>query len=47
MKLADNFSPITKKLDEVRESNQEVGEIIKKNKAPQLAEKILQPLINQ
>ena len=36
-KLAESLSPITDKLDEVKESTQEVGEIIKKNNTPQLA----------
>ena len=30
IKLAESLSPIAKKLDEVKESTQEVGEIIKK-----------------
>ena len=30
VKLAESLSPITKKLDEVKESTHEVGEIIKK-----------------
>ena len=37
IKLAESFSPITEKLDEVKESTQEIGEIIKKNITPQLA----------
>ena len=31
MKLAESFSPITKKLDEVNESTQELGDLIKKS----------------
>ena len=30
LKLSESLSPITKKLDEVKETTQEVGEIIKK-----------------
>ena len=30
IKLAESLSPITKKLDEIKESTQEVGEVIKK-----------------
>ena len=36
-KLAESLSPITGKLDEVKETTQEVGEIIKQNNAPKLA----------
>ena len=37
IKLADNLSPITKKLDEVREFTQKLGDVIKENNTPQLA----------
>ena len=37
IKLAESLSPITKKLDEVKETTQEVGGIIRKSKTPQLA----------
>ena len=37
VKLAESLSPITKKLDEVNESNQKLGEIVKESNTPQLA----------
>ena len=39
IKLAENLSPITEKLDEVRKSTQDLGDVIKKSqpKATQLA----------
>ena len=40
VKLAESLSPITEKLDEVKKSTQEVGEIVKKSqlgKSPRLA----------
>ena len=39
MKLAESLSPITKKLDEVKKSTQELGDVIKNSKpeTPQLA----------
>ena len=37
IKLAESLSPITERLDEVKKSSQEVGEIIKTNNTPQLA----------
>ena len=37
IKLAESLSPRTDKLDEVKGSSHEVGEIIKKNNTPQLA----------
>ena len=50
IKLAESLSPITKKLDERKETTQEVGEIIKKNKTPRIViEKTpntLQPIEN-
>ena len=36
-KLAESLSPITKKLDEVKKSNQKRGDVIKENNTPQLA----------
>ena len=46
IKLAESLSHITKKLDEVKESTQEVSEIIRKNNTPQLAiENTHQPAI--
>ena len=33
VKLAESLSPITKKLDEINKSNQEVGEIIRKSQS--------------
>ena len=36
-KIAESLLPITKKLDEVKETTQEVSEIIKENNTPQLA----------
>ena len=36
IRLAESLSPITEKLDELKKSTQEVGEVIKKN-TPQLA----------
>ena len=42
VKLAETLSPITKKLDEVKKSTQEVGEIIKKSQPPQNIKTILQ-----
>ena len=41
-KLAGSLSPITKKLDEVNKSTQEVGEIIKKSQPSQNIKTILQ-----
>ena len=35
--LAESFSPITKNLDEVKESTHKIGEIVKENNTPQLA----------
>ena len=37
IKLSESLSPIFKKLDEVNESNQKVGEIVKGSNTPQLA----------
>ena len=37
IKLAESLSPITKKLDEVKESTQKLGDVIKENNTPQLA----------
>ena len=37
VKLAESLSPITKKLDEVKESTQKLGDVIKENNIPQLA----------
>ena len=39
IKLAESLSPITKKIDEVKETTHELGEVIQKSKAntPQLA----------
>ena len=39
IKLAENFSPITEKLDEVKKSIQELGDVIKESQqeTPQLA----------
>ena len=37
VKLAESLSRITKKLDEVNESNQKLGEIVKESNTPQLA----------
>ena len=46
IKLAKSLSPINKKLDETNESTQKVGDIIEKNKTPQLAiENTSQPAI--
>ena len=42
IKLAESLSPITKRLDEVNKSTQEVGEIIKKSQPPQNIKTILQ-----
>ena len=42
IKLGDCISPITKKLDEVKKTTQEVGEIIKKSKPSQNIKTILQ-----
>ena len=36
IKLAESLTPITKKLDEVKESNQKLGETVKENNTPQL-----------
>ena len=37
IKLAESLSPITKKLDEVKESTQKLSDVIKENNTPQLA----------
>ena len=37
VKLAESLSPITNKLDEVNESTQKLGEIVKESNTPQLA----------
>ena len=37
IKLAESFSPITKKLDEVKVSTQIVGEVVKESTTPRLA----------
>ena len=37
IKLAESLSPITKKLSEVKESTQKLGEIVKESNTPQLA----------
>ena len=37
VKLAENLSPITKKLDEVKESTQKLGDIVKESNTPHLA----------
>ena len=37
MKLAESLSPIIKKLDEVKETTQKIGEIVKESNTPQLA----------
>ena len=37
MKLAESLSPITKKLDEIKKSNQKLGEIVKESNTPRLA----------
>ena len=37
IKLAESLSPITKKLDEVKESTKKLGDVIKENNTPQLA----------
>ena len=37
MKLAESLSPITKRLDEVKESTRELGEVVKETNTPQLA----------
>ena len=37
VKLSESLSPISKKLDEVKESTQKLGDVIKENKTPQLA----------
>ena len=37
IKLAENLSPITKKLDEVKETTRKIGETVKENNTPQLA----------
>ena len=34
--LAESLSPITKKLDEVKQSTQKLGEFVKENNTPQL-----------
>ena len=36
VKLAESLSPFTKKLDEVKESNQKLGEIVRESNTPQL-----------
>ena len=36
-KIAESLSPITKKLDEVKEFTQKLGEIVKESNTPQLA----------
>ena len=35
--LAESLSPITKKLDEVKESTQKLGDVMKENNTPQLS----------
>ena len=42
VKLAGNLSPITEKVEEVKKSTQEVGEIIKKSQPSQNIKTILQ-----
>ena len=37
MKLAENLSPITKKLDEVKKTTKKIGEIVKESNTPHLA----------
>ena len=37
VKLAESLSPITKKLDEVKESTEKLGDVMKENNTPQLA----------
>ena len=37
IKLAESLSPITKQLDEVKETTQNLGDIVKENNTPQLA----------
>ena len=37
VKLAESLSPITKKLEEVKETTQNLGDIITENNTPQLA----------
>ena len=37
IQLAESLSPITKKLDEVKDSTQKMGDVVKENNAPQLA----------
>ena len=37
VKLAESLSPITKKLDEVKKTTQELRDVIKENNTPQLA----------
>ena len=37
VKLAESLSPITKKLDEVKDSTQKLGEIVEESNTPQLA----------
>ena len=41
IKLAESLSPITKKLDEVKETTQQLGDVIKENNTPQLALEII------
>ena len=46
IKLAESLSPITKKLDEVKETTQELEDVLKENNLPQLAiENTPQPAI--
>ena len=37
VKLAESLSPITKRLDEVKETTQKLGDVIKETNTPQLA----------
>ena len=37
VKLAESPSPVTKKLDEVKETTQNLGDVIKESNTPQLA----------
>ena len=37
IKIAESVSPITKKLDEVKDSTKNIGDVIKENYLPQLA----------
>ena len=41
VKLAESLSPITKKLDEVKKTTQELGEIVKESQPPQNIKTIL------